>query len=105
MCPIYLSEQDVPELLTPLDAIAAVEESLRRLARGTVDNPPRVRVPIEDGAGEFAVMPSVDHELGYGGVKSYGWGRTPKGFAGGLFSPPARVAAGGAGGRGAERRG
>src|SRR3954470_10383101 len=91
MSPLYLSEQDVSELLTPADAIGAVEESFRRLARGSVANPPRVRVPIEGG--EFAVMPSVDHELGYGGLKTCVWGSTQTAFAVLLFSLDARLEA------------
>jgi ornithine cyclodeaminase/alanine dehydrogenase-like protein (mu-crystallin family) len=74
---LYLREADVAELLTTTDAIAAVEESFRRLARGVVDNRPRERLPLEDGV--FAVMSCVDHELGYAGLKSYAWlpGGTP----------------------------
>src|SRR5436853_3277147 len=69
--PLYLREADVAELLTTADALAAVEESLRRLARGAVDNRPRERLPLEGGM--FAVMACVDRELGYAGVKSYAW--------------------------------
>jgi alanine dehydrogenase len=36
-----------------------------------VDNRPRQRLPLEDG--QFAVMPCVDHELGYAGLKTYAW--------------------------------
>src|SRR5438876_7453156 len=74
---LYLREADVAELLTTTDAIAAVEESFRRLARGVVDNRPRERLRLEDGV--FAVMSCVDHELGYAGLKSYAWlpGGTP----------------------------
>ena len=42
-----------------------------RLARGVIDNPPRVRAELPDGV--FAVMPCVDHELGYAGLKSFLW--------------------------------
>ncbi len=82
--PLYLTEQDVADLLTPADAVAAVEESFRRLARGTVDNRPRERLPLEEG--QFAVMACVDRELGYAGHKSYAWmsGGTP--FLVALFS-------------------
>jgi ornithine cyclodeaminase/alanine dehydrogenase-like protein (mu-crystallin family) len=74
---LYLREADVAELLTTADALAAVEESFRRLARGVVDNRPRQRMRLEDGV--FAVMACVDHELGYAGLKSYAWlsGGTP----------------------------
>ena len=68
---LYLSEQDVAALLTPKDALAAVEESFLRLARGSVDNRPRERLPLDEG--QFAVMACVDPELGYAGLKSYAW--------------------------------
>jgi ornithine cyclodeaminase/alanine dehydrogenase-like protein (mu-crystallin family) len=83
---LYLREADVAELLTTADALAAVEESFRRLARDVVDNRPRERLRLEDGV--FAVMACVDHELGYAGLKSYAWlpGGTP--FVVLLFSVP-----------------
>jgi alanine dehydrogenase len=75
--PAYVTEAQVSELLTPAEAFAAVEDSFRRLARGAVDNPPRVRAELPDGV--FAVMPCVDRELGYAGLKTYAWlpGGTP----------------------------
>jgi alanine dehydrogenase len=75
--PLYLTEADVEQLLTPADAIAAVEGCFQRLARGEVENRPRVRQRANGGA--FAVMPAVDHELRFAGVKSYTWlpGGTP----------------------------
>jgi ornithine cyclodeaminase/alanine dehydrogenase-like protein (mu-crystallin family) len=74
---LYLTESDIAELLDPAAALAAVEASFERIARGSVDNRPRVRLPLEDG--QFAVMPCVDHELGFAGVKTYAWlpGGTP----------------------------
>lgn len=75
--PLYVTEQRVSELLTPADAIAAVEACFDRLARGVIDNPARVRAEVPGGV--FAVMPCVDHELGYAGLKSFLWlpGGTP----------------------------
>ena len=75
--PLYLTEQQVSELLTPAAVIAAVEECFDRLARGVIDNPARVRAEVPGGV--FAVMPCVDHELGYAGLKSFLWlpGGTP----------------------------
>jgi alanine dehydrogenase len=69
--PLYLTEADVANLLSPADAIAAVEACFERLARGEVDNRPRVRQKA--GGGAFAVMSAVDHELGLAGLKSYAW--------------------------------
>ena len=72
------------ELLTPLDALEAVEESFRRTARGAVDNRPRERLPLDDG--QYAVMACVDRELGYAGLKSYAWTMTGTPFVVLLFS-------------------
>jgi alanine dehydrogenase len=75
--PAYLTEADVARLLTPAAAADAVEGSFARLARGEIDNPPRVRLPIPDG--QFAVMPCVDRGLGLAGLKTFAWtpGGTP----------------------------
>jgi ornithine cyclodeaminase/alanine dehydrogenase len=74
---LYVTEAQVAELLTPADAIAAVERSFERLARGAIESPARVRAALPGG--DFAVMPCVDLELGYAGLKSYAWlpGGTP----------------------------
>jgi ornithine cyclodeaminase/alanine dehydrogenase-like protein (mu-crystallin family) len=62
-------------LLTPADAIEAVEDSFRRLADGRIANRPRYRVPQEGGF--LAVMSAVDSERGLACVKSYqGLGET-----------------------------
>jgi ornithine cyclodeaminase/alanine dehydrogenase len=75
--PLYVTEAQVAELLSPADARDAVRASFERLARGAVDNPPRVRAELPGGV--FAVMPCVDRELGYAGLKTYAWlpGGTP----------------------------
>jgi alanine dehydrogenase len=67
--PLYLTEADVESLFEPADALDPIEECFRRLARGTVDNRPRSRQRLQEGA--FAVMSAVDHELGLAGVKTY----------------------------------
>ena len=46
-----------------------VEGSFRRLAAGAVENRPRERLRLEDGA--LAYMAAADHELGLAGVKTY----------------------------------
>src|SRR6184192_3157883 len=66
-----MTEAEVGELLTPADALEAVEGCFRRLAEGAVDNTPRTRARLEGGA--FAVMSAVDRELGLAGLKSYAW--------------------------------
>jgi len=84
MSTLFLTEQEVADLLTPADAIEAVEESFRRLARGSVDNRPRTRLPLDDG--QYAVMACVDRELGYAGLKSYAWTMTGTPFVVILFA-------------------
>jgi alanine dehydrogenase len=69
--PLYLTEAEVAELLSPADAFEAVEGCFRRLAAGEVDNRPRVRQRLEGGA--FAVMSAVDRQLAVAGLKSYAW--------------------------------
>jgi alanine dehydrogenase len=75
--PLYLTERDVEAVLTAADALAAVEGSFRRLACGRVENRPRERLRLEEGA--LAFMAAVDHELRRAGVKTYAAlpGRTP----------------------------
>ena len=68
---LYLTEADVAGLLTPADALAAVEASFERIAAGLVDGEPRRRVQLEDGV--FGVMHAVDRGLGIAGLKSYLW--------------------------------
>jgi len=89
--PLYLTEGDVATLLSPEDAIAAVESSLLRLAAGVVDNRPRERLPLEDG--QYAVMACADHELGYAGLKTYVWSPAGTAFVVVLFSREGRLEA------------
>ncbi len=93
MTALFLREADVEQLLTAPVALAAVEEALARLARGVVDNRPRLRLPLADG--DYAAMPCVDSELGYAGLKSYAWTGTGTPFVVLLFAldPPTRLAA------------
>jgi alanine dehydrogenase len=67
--PLYLRETDVQELLSPADAVAAVEGCFERLARGVVENRPRFRLGLEDGL--MHVMAAADLELGVAGLKTY----------------------------------
>ncbi len=66
-----MTEEQVAELLSPAEALAAVEGAFDRIARGVVVNPARMRAELPDGV--FAVMPCVDLELGYAGLKAYAW--------------------------------
>jgi alanine dehydrogenase len=66
---LYLTEEQVGELLTPADAVAAIEACFQRMARGAVENRPRYRLRLEHGA--LAVMAASDLELGYAGGKVY----------------------------------
>jgi alanine dehydrogenase len=66
---LYLSEDDVQELLAPDDAVEAVEASFARMAAGAVELAPRRRLELAEG--RLADMAASDLELGYAGVKSY----------------------------------
>ena len=67
--PLYLSEDDVRALVTPADAVAAVETCFERMAHGAVENAPRRRLRLDDG--RLADMAASDLELGYAGAKVY----------------------------------
>jgi ornithine cyclodeaminase/alanine dehydrogenase-like protein (mu-crystallin family) len=67
--PLYLTEDDVRSLVTPADAVAAVEGCFERLARGAIENAPRRRLRLDDG--RLADMAAADLELGYAGAKVY----------------------------------
>jgi ornithine cyclodeaminase/alanine dehydrogenase len=66
---LHLTEDDVARLLTPADAVAAIEACFARMARGAVHNRPRYRLPLDRGA--LAVMAASDLELGFAGAKVY----------------------------------
>ena len=66
---LFLSEGDVRALVTPADAVDAVEACFTRLAAGAVENAPRRRLALEGG--RLADMAASDLELGYAGAKVY----------------------------------
>jgi ornithine cyclodeaminase/alanine dehydrogenase-like protein (mu-crystallin family) len=66
---LHLSEADVERLLSPAEAVEAIEACFRRMAAGSVENRPRYRLRLEHGA--LAVMAASDLELGYAGAKVY----------------------------------
>jgi len=82
--PLYLTEQDVAELLAPADAVEAIEACFRRMAAGRVENRPRYRLRLEGGA--LAVMAAADLELGYAGAKVYAGFHEGAAFVVSLFS-------------------
>jgi ornithine cyclodeaminase/alanine dehydrogenase len=69
--PLYLTEVEVGELLSPAEATEAVAASLARAAMGEVENAARIRLAAPDG--NFAVMPCVDRGLGVAGLKTFAW--------------------------------
>jgi alanine dehydrogenase len=79
----YLTEADIARLLTPADAVEAVEASFRRLAAGTARNRPRYRIPFADGS--LQVMAAVDEEAGFAGSKTYAVGGGGASFVVSLF--------------------
>jgi alanine dehydrogenase len=81
---LYISESEVQELLSPADAVEAVEACSRRMATGVVRIAPRRRLEVEDG--RLADMAASDLELGYAGVKAYVGMADGAAFAVALFS-------------------
>src|SRR6266571_1296200 len=67
--PLYLNEEDVRSLLSPADAVEAVEASFHRMAAGAVELAPRRRLRLDEG--RLADMAASDLELGYAGAKVY----------------------------------
>jgi alanine dehydrogenase len=66
---LFLSESDVQELLSPAEAVEAVEGSFLRMAAGAVELVPRRRLKLDEG--RLADMAAADLELGYAGAKVY----------------------------------
>jgi alanine dehydrogenase len=81
---LFLSEGDIQELLTPADAVEAVEGAFRRMAGGAVEIAPRRRLKLAEG--RLADMAASDLELGYAAVKSYAGFTTGAAFAVTLFA-------------------
>ncbi len=81
---LFLSEGDVQELLSPDDAVHAVEGCFERMAAGAVQHAPRRRLGLEEG--RLADMAASDLELGYAGVKTYAGFREGTAFVVALFS-------------------
>jgi alanine dehydrogenase len=82
--PLYLREAEVDELLSPADAVEAVEGCFARMAAGAVENRPRFRLGLEDGL--LNVMAAADQELGVGAIKAYTGFRDGARFVVALFA-------------------
>jgi ornithine cyclodeaminase/alanine dehydrogenase-like protein (mu-crystallin family) len=67
--PLYLTEADVHALVSPAEAVTAVEACFRRMAAGEVDIAPRRRLRLPEGA--LADMAAADSGLGLAGGKLY----------------------------------
>jgi ornithine cyclodeaminase/alanine dehydrogenase-like protein (mu-crystallin family) len=67
--PLYLRESDVEQLLSPEDAVEAVEGCFRRMAAGSVELRPRFRLGLKPGV--LNVLAASDIELGVAGLKTY----------------------------------
>jgi alanine dehydrogenase len=67
--PLYLRESDVEQLLSPEDAVEAVEGCFRRMAAGNVELRPRFRLGMKPGV--LNVLAASDTELGVAGLKTY----------------------------------
>src|SRR3977135_1180542 len=66
---LHLSEDDVAGLLSPAEAVDAIEACFRRLAAGVAETRPRYRLGLDGGM--LAVMAASDLGLGYAGAKVY----------------------------------
>jgi alanine dehydrogenase len=80
---LHLSEDDVARMLSPAEAVDVIERCFQRMARGSVTNKPRYRLPLDHGA--LAVMAASDLELGFAGAKVYAGFREGARFAVLLF--------------------
>ncbi|MFL5918234.1 MAG: ornithine cyclodeaminase family protein [Gaiellaceae bacterium] len=72
------------DLLSPADAVEAVEGCCRRMAAGAVQIAPRRRLDLAEG--RLADMAASDLELGYAGVKAYAGFGDGAAFVVALFS-------------------
>jgi alanine dehydrogenase len=75
LVPLYLTESDIATLVTPVDAVDAVEACFRRMAAGEVEIAPRRRLRLPEGS--LADMAAADSGLGLAGGKLYA--ATPNG--------------------------
>ncbi|TAH51927.1 MAG: ornithine cyclodeaminase family protein [Chloroflexota bacterium] len=69
LMPIFLTEQNVEQLLTMNDALRLVEDAFRELGNGAAQNQPRQRIRAPHGV--LNVMPAGIFTRGYMGFKAY----------------------------------
>jgi alanine dehydrogenase len=82
--PLYLREAEVDELLSPADAVDAVEGCFARIAGEAIENRPRIRLGLEDGL--LNVMAAADLGLGVAALKAYTGFREGARFVVALFA-------------------
>jgi alanine dehydrogenase len=87
----YLREEDVAELISPAEMVPVIEDCLRRMGEGEVENQPRAR--LDFGGGSLALMGAADLGIGYAGTKSYAATRDGASFMVVLFSRRGEVVA------------
>ena len=75
---LFLTEQDVAQLLDPRTAVEAVEEAFRHQASGTATNRPRQRISMP--ISQLNVMAAGDRRLGVYGAKIYSASRSQARF-------------------------
>jgi ornithine cyclodeaminase/alanine dehydrogenase-like protein (mu-crystallin family) len=73
--PLFLTESDVEAIVSPADAVSAIEACFVRMAAGDVEIAPRRRLRLAEGA--LADMAASDRALGLAGGKLYA--ATPNG--------------------------
>src|SRR5438874_1245130 len=78
MSVLYLTEDDVRQLLTMDDALVAVEAAFRKLALDEAENVPRQRCQTDQVT--LHVLPAAAKTLGAVGFKAYTTGRFPAKF-------------------------
>ena len=71
--PLYLTEDDVNNLVTMQDAVESVETGFAAISRGEASNLPRQRLRLPNGM--YNIMSAAVPALGVMGLKAYGGGK------------------------------
>jgi len=64
---LALNEQDIEQLITPEEVLAAVEEAFKRYGRGDARMPAKIYLDLPECGGDFRAMPA--YISGYAGIK------------------------------------